>query len=226
MTSLDKASRTAAWLLLGCMLVHNINALWLEPTYLGFVDKARDYADLGKLLNAQFSWSFITSGMAHMVCGCALLILGLGLYHRFNARHPLGSQLLMLAALLAGTGFLLTGISDIPGAVYAKILRAQNPAYGDTITLISALIRSVVNVLGIMGLSWLAGQLAWLTRQTGEFPNWFVWWGWLMVLPGLLSIPFPPLGFLYLQLTVLWAGALGVLLGRTPPAPAGPILAP
>lgn len=60
----------------------------------------------------------------------------------------------------------------------------------------------------------------------GEFPNWFVWWGWLMVLPGLLSIPFPPLGFLYLQLTVLWAGALGVLLGRTPPAPAGPILAP
>ena len=214
-TTLDKAASTAAWVIVGCMLVHNMNAWWLEPTYLGFVDKARDYGDMSKILNAQFSFSFITSGTAHVVCGFAVLILGLGLYNRFHARHPVASQMLMVAALLSGLGFLLTGISDIPGAVYASILRKENAEYVDEIMLINTLIRSVVNVLAIVSLSWLAGQLAWLTRQTGEFPRWFVWFGWLMVLPGILSFPFPPAGFIYLQLTIVWAAALGVYLRRS-----------
>ena len=215
MTRPDKAASTAAWLIVGAMLIHNMNALWLEPTYLGFVDKARDYGDMSKILNAQFSFSFMTSGTAHIVCGFSVLILGLGLYNRFRGRHPLASQMLMLAALLSGIGFLLTGISDIPGAVYAKILREQNPDYAATIMLINTLIRSVVNVLAIVGLSWLAGQLAWLTRQTREFPGWFVWFGWLMVLPGIVSFPFPPAGFIYLQLTIVWAAALGVYMRRS-----------
>jgi hypothetical protein len=211
----DKAASTAAWLIVGAMLIHNMNALWLEPTYLGFVDKARDYGDMSKILNAQFSFSFMTSGTAHIVCGFSVLILGLGLYNRFRGRHPVASQMLMLAALLSGIGFLLTGISDIPGAVYAKILREQNPDYAATIMLINTLIRSVVNVLAIVGLSWMAGQLAWLTRQTREFPRWFVWFGWLMVLPGIVSFPFPPAGFIYLQLTIVWAAALGVYMRRS-----------
>jgi hypothetical protein len=214
MTRLDRAASNAAWLIVGCMLIHNMNALWLEPTYLGFVDKAKDYGDMGKILNAQFSFSFLTSGTAHVVCGFSLLILGLGLYNRFRDRHPVGSQMLLLATLLGGLGFLLTGISDIPGAVYAKILREQNPDFAPTIMLINTLIRSVVNVLAIVGLSWMAGQLAWLTRQTLEFPAWFVWFGWLMVLPGILSFPFPPAGFIYLQMTIVWAATLGVFLRR------------
>lgn len=48
--------------------------------------------------------------------------------------------------------------------------------------------------------------------HTRDFPGWFVWFGWLMVLPGLLSFPFPPAGFIYLQLTIVWAAALGVYL--------------
>ncbi|MBL8200077.1 MAG: hypothetical protein JNK40_03815 [Chromatiales bacterium] len=214
MTKIDRAASTAAWLIVGCMLIHNMNALWLEPTYLGFVDKAKDYGDMGKILNAQFSFSFISSGSAHIVCGFSVLILGLGLHYRFLGRHPVGARLLMLAALLSGLGFLLTGISDIPGAVYAKILREQNPDYAATIMLINTLIRSVVNVLAIVGLSWLAGQLAWLMGQTREFPRWFVWYGWLMVLPGLFSFPFPPAGFIYLQLTIVWAAALAIFLRR------------
>ncbi len=55
MTKPDKAASTAAWVIVGSMLIHNMNALWLEPTYLGFVDKARDYGDMSKILNAQFS---------------------------------------------------------------------------------------------------------------------------------------------------------------------------
>src|SRR5690606_2252503 len=46
---------------------------------------------------------------------------------------------------------------------------------------------------------------AWLTLATGDFPRWFGWYGWLPVLPALLSFPFPPAGFLYIQLTVVWA---------------------
>lgn len=218
MPTLDRAASTAAWLIVGCMLIHNMNALWLEPTYLGFVDKAKDYGDMGKIINAQFSFSFISSGTAHVVCGFALLVLGLGIHNRFRGRHPVGAQLLMLAALLSGIGFLVTGISDIPGAVYAKILREQNPDHAETIMLINTLIRSVVNVLAIVGLSWLAGQLAWLTRETREFPRWFVWYGWLMVLPGLFSFPFPPAGFIYLQLTIVWAAALAIFLRRPLPA--------
>ena len=217
MHPLNRAARNAAWLIVFCMLIHNMNALWLEPTYLGFVDKAKDYGDMGKILNAQFSFSFLTSGTAHILCGFALLILGLGLYRWFRERHPVGSQLLMLAALLSGLGFLLTGISDIPGAVYARILREQNPELAETIMLINTLIRSVINVLAIVGLSWFAGQLAWLTQRTRDFPRWFGIYGWVMVLPGLLSFPFPPAGFIYLQLTIVWAGALGVYLGRPVP---------
>jgi hypothetical protein len=52
MTKLDSAACIAAWLIVACMLIHNMNALWLEPTYLGFVDKARDYGDMAKIENA------------------------------------------------------------------------------------------------------------------------------------------------------------------------------
>lgn len=216
MTKLDRAASIAAWLIVGCMLVHNINALWLEPTYLGFVDKARDYGDMAKIENALWSFSFISSGTAHVVCGFSMMVLGLGLFHRFRAPHPVASQLLLMAAMLSGLGFLLTGISDLPGAMYSQILRGVNPEHNTTILLINTMIRSVINVLAIVGLSWMAGQLAWLSRKTRDFPAWFRWYGWLMVLPGIISFPFPPAGFIYLQLTVVWAGALGIFLLRPP----------
>ncbi len=217
MNQLNKAAIAAAWLIVGCMLIHNMNALWLEPTYLGFVDKTKDYGDMSKILNAQFSFSFMSSGTAHVVCGFALLVLGLALHNRFRDRQPVASQLLMLAALLGGLGFLLTGISDIPGAVYGSILREQNPDLTNVILVSSTMIRGAVNVLAIVGLSWFAGQLAWINARTREFPRWFTGYGWLMVLPGVVSFPFPPAGFMYLLLTIPWAAALGVYLGR--PAP-------
>ncbi len=216
MTTLDRAARNAAWLIVLAMLIHNLNALYLEPTYLGFVDKARDYGDMAKIENATWSFSFISSGSAHVVCGFAMMILGLGLYHRFRERNEVASQVLLLGALLSGLGFLMTGISDIPGAMYSQILRGVNPDHNTEILLIATMIRSVVNVLAIVGLSFFAGQLAWLTLRTGSFPKWFGWYGWLLVLPGLVSFPFPPAGFLYIQLTVIWAAALAVFLGRPP----------
>lgn len=216
MTQLDRAGRAAAWFIVACMLVHNMNALWLEPTYLGFVDKAKDYGDMAKILNAQFSFSFMTSGTAHAVCGFALLVLGLALYNRHRDRFPVASQLLMLGAVLGGLGFLLTGISDIPGAIVGKLLREQNPDLTNVTLVASSMVRSTVNGLAIVGLSWVAGQLSWILARTGEFPKWFVWWGWLMVFPGLISFPIPPAGFSYLLLTIPWAVTLALRLGRPP----------
>lgn len=214
MTQLDRAGRAAAWFIVACMLVHNMNALWLEPTYLGFVDKAKDYGDMAKILNAQFSFSFMSSGIAHTVCGFALIVLGLALHNRYRARFAVASQLLMLGALLGGIGFLLTGINDIPGAVYGKILREQNPDLTNVILVASTMIRGTVNVLAIVGLSWVAGQLSWISARTGDFPKWFVWFGWLMVVPGLISFPIPPAGFMYLLLTIPWAVTIGLRLGK------------
>ncbi len=215
MNKLDRAARYCALIILIAMLIHNLNGLYLEPTYLGFVDKARDYGDMAKIENATWSFSFISSGSAHVFCGIAMMILGLGLFHRFRSRHEVGSQLLLLAGVLSGLGFLLTGICDIPGAMYSQILRGINPAHNTEILLANTMIRGAVNVLAIVGLSWFAGQLAWLTLRTGDFPRWFGWYGWLMVLPGVVSFPFPPAGFIYIQLTVIWAAALAVFLGRT-----------
>ena len=89
--------------------------------------------------------------------------------------------------MLSGLGFLLTGISDLPGAMYGQILREVNPDYNTTILLINTMIRSVINVLAIVSLSWTAAQLAWLTMKTGALPRWFGWYGWLMLLPGILG---------------------------------------
>jgi hypothetical protein len=124
------------------------------------------------------------------------------------------AQLLLLAGVLSGVGFLMTGIADLPGAMYSQILRRINPEYNTDILLITTMIRSVINVLAIVCLSWFAGQLAWLTLRTGDFPKWFGWYGWLMLLPGIVSFPFPPAGFLYIQLTPIWAAALALSLGR------------
>ena len=220
-SALNRAASIAAWVVLAAMLIHNLNALYLEPTYLGFVDKAKDYADMAKIENALWSFSFTSSGTADIFCGFALMLIGLAIFNRFRAAHAIAAQLALLAAVLSGLGFLMTGISDIPGAVYGGLLRANNPDHNTTILLINTMIRSVMNVLAIVGLSWFAGQLAWLTLRTGEFPRWFGYYGYLMLLPGLVSFPFPPAGFVYIQLTTVWAAALAVYLRRPSPNATG-----
>ena len=84
MKSLYKAASAAAFIVLFGMLIHNMNAMWLEPTYLGFIDKAKDYGDMSKIQNAFESCgldalqlcSFTYSGFAHMVNGLMLAVAG------------------------------------------------------------------------------------------------------------------------------------------------------
>ena len=49
---LFRVASIAAFIIFVGMMIHNINASWLEPTYLGFVDKAKDYGDMSKIQNA------------------------------------------------------------------------------------------------------------------------------------------------------------------------------
>jgi hypothetical protein len=62
--------------------------------------------------------------------------------------------------MVLGLGFLLTRISDLPGAMCGRILRQVNPEHNTTILLITTMIRSVINVLAIVALSWMADVAA------------------------------------------------------------------
>lgn len=210
-----RAASTAAFLIVIGLLIHNLNALYLEPYTLGFENKATDYGDMAKIENALWSFSFTSSGLAHIVVGFSMFFLGLGLMDLFKDAHPAAARLLLLSACLSGLGFLLTGIADIPATAVAGLLRDLNPEYNTQILLMSTLLRSWINILAVIGLGWFAGQVAWCTLKTGRFPKWFGWYGWINTLPGIASLVFPPAGFAYIQLFPIWMAALGVFLRRS-----------
>ena len=219
MSKLKKAAMFAAFLIVAGMLIHNVNALWLEPTFLGFEDPTKDYADMAKIENAIGSFSFMSSGISHIVVGFAMMILGLYLSELFRAATPVASRLLFIAAMLSGLGFLLTGISDIPGTVYGGLLRSMNPEYNTELLLITTMFRGMVNILAIVGLGCFAGMVAWCGQYTDGFSKGFRLFGWFNTLPGIASLIFPPAGFAYIQLAPLWMLWLGLRI-RALPAPA------
>ena len=216
MTQLKKAATVAAFLIVLGMLIHNLNALYLEPTFLGFEDKAKDYADMSKIENAQWSFSFTSSGTSHIVVGFSMMILGLYLSEFFRSATPIASKLIMIAAMLCGVGFLMTGISDIPGTVYGRLLIGQNLEYKTDVLLMTTIFRGMVNILAIAGLGWFAGQISWCAIKTGAFPKGFAYFGYLNILPGIASFIFPPIGFAYIQLLPLWMLWLALLIRKAP----------
>ena len=169
MRQLQKAATIAAFLIVAGMLIHNLNALYLEPQTLGFEDPSKDYANMAKIENAIWSFSFTSSGTAHIVVGFSMMILGLFMSEFFKPMLPIAAKLVFLSALLSGLGFLLTGISDIPGTVYAGILRDLNPDQNTEVLLMTTIFRGMVNILAITGLSWFAGMIAWCAGKTGTF---------------------------------------------------------
>lgn len=216
MSHLKRAATVAAFLIFAGMLIHNLNALVLEPYFLGFEDKGKDYADMAKIENALWSFSFTSSGTTHIVVGFSMMILGLYLSELFRAATPVASRLLMIAAMLSGLGFLLTGISDIPGTVYGGLLRGVNPDYNTDVLLMTTMFRGMVNILAIVGLGWFAGMVAWCARHTDGFSRGFRIFGWINVFPGIASLIFPPAGFAYIQLLPLWMLWLGLRVRQLP----------
>ena len=162
--TLYRLASWSAFLIFFGMLIHNMNALWLEPTYLGFVDKAKDYGDMAKIQNAVEACSlsapqlcsFKYSGFAHMFNGLFFICLGIAALNLLRPKAPLLAQFACAAACLSGLGFLLTGITDIPGTAYASLLRDLNPENNTEILLMTTMIRGVVNILAITGLGLIA----------------------------------------------------------------------
>jgi hypothetical protein len=214
-----RAASTAAFLIFAAFLLHNFNGEYYEPVLLGF-EKPTDYANMAKIENAIWSFAFTSSGIAHMVTGFAMVFLGLGLYETFRTFSEAGARLCLLAALLSGLGFLLTGITDIPGAAYAGILRDLNPHLNEQILMMTTLVRGIVNTVAIIGLGWLAGQVSWCARRSGilldgKFDRWVNnLLGNLNVLPGLAAMALPVAGFIYLKTAPLWMLWLGLRLRR------------
>jgi len=216
--TLYRAASWSAFLILFGMLIHNMNASWLEPTYLGFVDKAKDYGDMAKIQNAveacSFSelqlCSFKYSGFAHMFNGLFFMVLGIASLNLLREKTPLLAQFACAAAFLSGLGFLLTGITDIPGTAYASLLRDLNPEHNTEILLITTMIRGVVNILAITGLGLFAAFFGYATLKSGIFSKWGARYGFVLLLPGLAGLTSPIFGFMYLVFVLPWLIWLGL----------------
>ncbi len=210
MRQLQKAASIAAFLIVAGMLIHNLNALYIEPYTLGFENPAKDYANMAKIENAIWSFSFTSSGITHIVVGFSLMILGLFLSEFFKRALPIAARLIFISAFLSGLGFLLTGISDIPGTAYGGILRELNPDQNTEILLMTTIFRGMVNILAIASLGWFAGMIAWSGGRTNTFPKGLRIFGWINVLPGIITLIMPVFGFAYIQLLPLWMLWLGL----------------
>jgi len=216
--SLCKAASIASFIILLGMLIHNLNAGYLEPTFLGFVDKARDYGDMSKIqnaieacsLDALHLCSFKYSGFAHMINGLLLMLLGVAVLNVFRFSSPVIAQLAFVAAFLSGIGFLTTGVSDIPGTVYASLLRGLNPDHNDALLLMTTMIRGIANMIAITGLGFFAAFTGRAALTSGLFSKWGARYGFVLLLPGLGGLISPIFGFMYIALIVPWLLWLGL----------------
>jgi hypothetical protein len=212
MQSLYRNTGWAAAVIFLAFLVHNVNALYIEPTFLGFKDPAVDYANVAKLKNAIGSLPWTLSGLGHLFSGFACVVLGLAARQMFRDYKSAAGRLLLGAGFVAGIGFLLTGIADLAGNGAVKVLVAQNPDLERGAYLAASVARIVYNGLAQVGLGWFAWQLSWCAGKTGMLPKSFCWFGYLSGFSGLaMGVIFLPL---YLQLVLIWAGWLAVLMWR------------
>ena len=218
MRSLYRSAAWAAAVICLAFLVHNVNALYVEPTYLGFKNPAVDYANIDKLKNAIGSVPWTLSGLGHLFSGFACVVLALTGRQLYRESRPAAGRLLLGAGMVAGIGFFLTGISDLAGGGAVKLLSAQNPDLQRAAYLSASIARIVYNCLAQVGLGWFAWQLSWCGLKTGTLPKSFCWFGYLSGRSGLvMGLTFFPV---YLQLVLIWSGWLAVLMWRRAALPA------
>lgn len=221
MNSLYRAAAYAAFIVLTGMLIHATNAFYLEPTFLGFEDAAKDYSDMAKIQNAIESCSFDAlhlcsfkySGFAHMINGLLMMLLGVAASQLFAQSNPIVSRFIFVAGLVSGIGFLATGVSDIPGTIYASLLRENNPEFNTTILLISTMIRGIANMVAITGLGLYAAFVGYAALKSDQFSKWGAYYGFLLLWPGLGGLVNPIAGFTYIGIVVPWLIWLGRQFG-------------
>ena len=224
MRALYRSAGYAAAVIFLAFLVHNVNALYVEPTYLGFKNPAVDYANVDKLKNAIGSVPWTLSGLGHFFSGFACVVLALTGRQIFRDYKSAAGRLLLGAGFVAGIGFFLTGIADLAGNGAVKLLAAQNPDLERGAYLAASIARIVYNCMAQVGLGWFAWQLSWCGLKTGLLPKGFCRFGYLSGLSGLVMglIFFP----VYLQLVLIWAGWLALIMRqKVRSLPADPLAA-
>jgi hypothetical protein len=78
-------------------------------------------------MNASRAVPWLLSGLGHVATGFAMVIIGLGVHGRYRDQRPAAAQIALAAAMLAATGFLLTGISHVIGRQTLFLLSDANP---------------------------------------------------------------------------------------------------
>jgi hypothetical protein len=217
--SAERAAARAAWLVFAAFAMHALNALYLEPTYLGFRNPATDYAKIALLKGAIGSVPWTLSGLGHLVSGFALVYLARVAPRLFPAGAELPGQVAVGAGLLGAAGFLLTGISDLVGGGpfglpvgAVGLLAAQNPDLEGAIYVAQSLTRIAFNSLAQVGLGWYAVMVSWGGLRSGALPAWFGRFGYFSGLCGvLMGVLFAPL---YLYTVLAWSLGFAVILGR------------
>jgi hypothetical protein len=211
MQALTRSAPYAALVIFVAFAMHNLNGAYIEPRYLGFGSYA-DYADLAKLMNASRAVPWLLSGLGHVATGFAMVILGLGVHARYREPRPAAAQIALAAAMLAATGFLLTGISHVIGRQTLFLLSDANPELQESAYMTATVVRIWVNGLAQIGLGWFAVQLSWLGWKTGTLPRAFVLFGFLSGAAGLLmAVAYIPI---YLFTVLVWALWLAVVWRR------------
>ncbi len=210
MSSSIKPAGYAAFVFFAALATHCANAFYFEPTYLGFVEPS-DYADMTKIKAALGNWFWWFSGLAHLASGFVFPIIGLGVYGVFKDRRPVAAQIALVAALLAGVGYLTVGINDVPGTRLKLLLMQFSPGSNAQFLIATSYMRNMAVIFGVSMTGWFALQLSWCILRTDHMSKVFGYYGLLAALSGLgMFFTFTP----YLPLQAIWALWLGIFLLR------------
>lgn len=219
--NITRRAGIAALIIFAAFLMHSVNALYIEPTYLGFKDPAVDYANIDKLKNAIGSVPWTLSGFGHLLSGFAMVYLALAGREMFRDYKLVPARVAMVAGVISAIGFLLTGISDLVGGGPFKspfgavpLLAAANPDLERAAYLSQSLARISYNSLAQVGLGWYAVLVSWCGLKTGLLPRALCWFGYFSGFCGMvMGIMFVPL---YLYTVLIWSLCYGVALLRAP----------
>jgi hypothetical protein len=219
MGPLIRGAGIAALVIFAAFAMHTLNALYVEPRYLGFTSYA-DYALAAKLENASRSLPWLLSGLGHVLSGFAMVILALGAHAMFRELRPIAAGVALCAGQLAAVGFLLLGISHVAGRQALFLLADANPMLSDSAYMAATVARISFNALAQVGLGWFALQLSWCIIRTRVLSMSFAVYGLLSGAAGLLmAFAYIPV---YLFTVLFWSLWLGVVLLRHRPATSTP----
>jgi hypothetical protein len=211
----------AALVVFAAFAMHSLNALYIEPNYLGFRNPATDYADLEKLKNAIGSAPWTLSGIGHLLSGFALVYLALCAREMFREHKLVAARVALVAGVISAVGFLLTGISDLVGGglfrspfAAVTLIGRQNPDIERAAYAAQALARISYNALAQVGLGWYAVLVSWCGLKTGLLGRWLCYFGYFSGFCGMImGVMFVPL---YLYTVLVWSLWYGVSLLRLP----------